>query len=78
MSEAILIVGLLGLVVWAWLNARRQQADPLRPALNELAGRVSASCDYSDHDRCGYPGPLFFSRNGRCECPCHEAGSDGR
>lgn len=66
------MVGFLALLVlWMVAEDRRQQADPLRPQLDALMGRVSASCDYSNHDNCAYPGRLLFGSTSRCECPCH-------
>lgn len=69
----LIVLAFVLLVLFLIYEDRRQQKDPLRPILNNLAGRVSASCDYSNHYQCGYPGPLFFSKGGRCECPCHSA-----
>lgn len=73
MSEAIMIIAFAGLVLWMIAEDRRQQNDPLRPEMDALGGAVSASCDYSNHSDCGYPGRLFMSRSGCCECPCHRS-----
>lgn len=72
MTEWIMGAFFALLILWMVYEDRRQQRDPLRPQMDALGmGTISASCDYSNHEECGYPGRLFFSRTGRCQCPCH-------
>lgn len=63
----LICIAIIALAMWA--QHQKEKNDPYR--LDDMF-RQSGSCDSANHEYCGYPGPLYFSLNGICECRCHD------